>query len=306
MRGRAIDDAGMRNCNDLADLIGRLAPEDGIVETTLERVSLVRSSAQTEPVHTLYPPSICLVAQGRKQVTISGRPFLYDPSSFLIVGIDLPVIGAVVSASPEAPFLCLRLELDRALLAEIVTTRADMPAAEQASPLATSAATPGLIDAAVRLLALTEDQAEARHLAPLAEREILHRILSGPHGALLRQIASGEGRLGQIERVVRFLRGSYREAFAVDDLAAMAGMSLSSFHEHFRAVTTMTPLQFRNHIRLQEARRMMVMDGLTAAEAGFAVGYESPSQFSRDYVRIHQLSPKRDVARLRGQDARFG
>lgn len=275
-------------------------------ETLLARLSLVRSSSPTEPIHTLYPPSFCLVAQGRKQVTISDRRLVYDSSSYLVVGIDLPVIGAVISASAETPFLCLRLELDRALLADILTERPQAGvAAPPASALGTSAATPQLIDAAARLLALIDEPDEAPHLAPLVERELAHRLLSEPQGPLLRQIASGEGRVGQIDRVVRFIRTSYREAFSVEELAAIAGMSVSAFHEHFRAVTTMTPLQFRNLIRLQEARRLMIMDGMTAAEAGFVVGYDSPSQFSRDYVRLHQAPPKKDVARLRGHYAQL-
>jgi AraC-like DNA-binding protein len=296
----------MRNCADLATLVARNAPADGVFETGLERVSLVRSSAPTEPIHTFYPPSICIVAEGEKQVTIGGRVLRYDRSSFLVVGIDLPAIGAVVSASAAAPFLCLRLELDRGLLADVLAERDEAETGEAIAATGTSRATPELIDAAARLLGLAEDTAEARHLAPLVEREMLHRILSGQHGVWLRQIVRGENRLGQIDRVVRFLRTAYREPTSVDALAAMAGMSLSSFHAHFRAITAMTPLQFRNHIRLQEARRLMMTDGLTAAEAGFAVGYDSPSQFSRDYTRIHRLSPRRDVARLRGQDMQIG
>lgn len=296
----------MWSCAQLAALISRHAPGEGVFETRLPRVSLVRSSCPTEPLHTLYPPSFCLVAQGRKQVAIAGQRIEYDPASFLVVGIDLPAIGAVISASAAEPFLCLRLEFDRGVLAEVLTQRPETAATASPKALGTSAATPELVDATARLLALADEPEDALHLAPLVEREIVHRLLAGPQGPLLRQIASGEGRLGQIDRVVRFIRGSYRETFCIEQLADLAGMSVSAFHAHFRAVTTMTPLQFRNHIRLQEARRLMVMEGLTAAQAGFRVGYDSPSQFSRDYARIHRAPPKQDVARLRGQYAQLG
>jgi AraC-like DNA-binding protein len=289
----------MRNRQDLSDSIARWAPADGIFETALPRIGLVRSSSPTEPIHTLYPPSLCLVAQGRKQVTIGGRAIVYDEASLLVVGIELPVMGAVVSASEAEPFLCLRLEFDRTVLGHVLASWPDEPPSPPAEALGNSAATSEMFDAAVRLLALLEPGQDTKHLAPLVEQEILHRLLAGAQGPLLRQIAAGEGRLGQIDRAVRFIRASYREVFSVEDLAAIAGMSLSAFHAHFRAVTSMTPLQFRNHIRLQEARRLMILDGMTAAEAGFAVGYDSPSQFSRDYARIHRAPPRQDIARLR-------
>lgn len=296
----------MQNRKNLSESIARWALTDGIFETTLPRVGLVRSSSPTEPIHTLYPPSLCLVAQGRKQVTIGGRAIVYDASSLLVVGIDLPVMGAVISASEDEPFLCLRLEFDRTVLGNVLAAWPDATPSPPAEALGNSAATPELFDAAVRLLALLEPGQDAEHLAPLIEQEVLHRLLAGPQGPLLRQIAAGEGRLGQIDRAVRYIRASYRDAFSVDDLAAIAGMSLSAFHAHFRAVTSMTPLQFRNHIRLQEARRLMILDGMTAAEAGFSVGYDSPSQFSRDYARIHRAPPRQDIARLRGAHATAG
>ncbi|TRO94536.1 AraC family transcriptional regulator [Glycocaulis profundi] len=289
----------MRNQRDLAALIARLAPEDGMIGTPVPRVGLVRSSAATEPLHTLYTPSLCLVAEGRKQVTMGGRVFTYDPASFLVVGIDLPTVGAVVSASPDAPYLCMRLEFDRAVIADVIAGT-DGPASGQAAA-GVSQASPGLIDAAARLLALAGEPEMVPALAPLIEREIIHRVLAGPQGGMLRQIASGQGRLGRVDRAVRHIRAHYREAVTIDELAGLAGMSPSAFHEHFREVTGMSPLQFRTRIRLHEARRLMLMDGAGAAEAGFAVGYESPSHFNRDYARVHGAPPRRDIDALRGQ-----
>lgn len=284
---------------DLAGLIGRHAPEDGEHATALPRVDLLRFSSVTEPLHTLYEPSCCLLAQGRKRAILGEQTHVYEASEYLMVGVDLPVIGAVVEASPEAPYLGIRLELNRGVLAELLSA-GEAPRGEVAG-LGLSRATPQLIDAAVRMLRLLDEPGDAAVLAPLVERELLHRLLSGPQGGILRQIAQGESRLNQIRKAIDFIRQNYRRAFAVEDLAAVAGMSPSSFYEHFRTITAMTPLQYRNRIRLQEARRLMVMEGMTAAEAGFHVGYDSPSQFSRDYARVHRVPPRRDVAQLMGR-----
>lgn len=287
----------MERQRELAGLIASHAPRDGIYETALPRVRLFRSSQVTEPLQTLYEPSCCIVAQGRKRATIGDVEHLYDASTYLVVGVDLPVIGAVVEASGELPYLCLQLELDRPALAEMLLR--DGVNVGTGPAFGVSEATPELLDAAVRLLRLLDSPEEAGVLAPLFEREILYRLVRGPRGELMRQIASSESRLSRINRCIGFLRENFCEPATVADLAAIAGMSPSSFFQHFRAVTSMSPLQFRTRIRLQEARRLMVTEGITAAEAGFRVGYESPSQFSRDYTRVHHRPPRQDVARLR-------
>ena len=288
----------MDTLTDLAALIARHSPGDGEHHVTLARVGLIRSSSVTEPLHTLYEPSCCIVAQGRKRATAGETHHVYDAAHYLVVGVDLPVIGAVIEASADAPYLSLRLELNRDLLAEMV--QGQPVGADDTKGAGVSEATPQLIDAAARLLRLL-DAPEDAALAPLIEQEILHRLLNGSQGGILRQIANGESRLSQIRRAVDFIRQNYGTPFAIEDLASIAAMSQSSFYEHFRSVTAMSPLQFRTHIRLQEARRLMVMDGITAAEAGFRVGYESPSQFNRDYVRVHHVPPRQDVARMMGE-----
>lgn len=297
-KARETSHAGaMETITDLAALIDRHAAVDGNFDTVLPRVGVIRSSATTEPLHTLYKPSCCIVAQGRKRATIGDTNYIYDAAHYLVVGVDLPVIGAVIEASPEAPYLCLRLEFDRTLLNEMIAgapARDENPAAARVSET-----TPRLIDAAARLLGLLDTPEDAPVLAPLVEREILHRLISGPQGGLIRQIASGESRLNQIGRAVDYVCRNFGSPFAIEELADIAGMSSSSFYEHFRAAMAMSPLQFRTQIRLQEARRLMIVEGMTAAEAGFRVGYDSPSQFNRDYVRVHKETPKRDVARMR-------
>lgn len=291
----------METIAELAGLISRHAPLDGSFDTALPRVGLIRSSALTEPLHTLYKPSCCIVAQGRKRAVIGETTHIYDAAHCLVIGVDLPVIGAVIEASADEPYLCFKLEFDRNILADMISRPLERDDAFAAARL--SATTPRLIDASVRMLSLLDEPGDAAVLAPLVEREILYRLLTGPQGGMLRQIANGESRLNQIGRAVDYVCRNFQAPFAIDDLAAIAGMSASSFYEHFRATMAMSPLQFRTQIRLQEARRLMVVEGMTAAEAGFRVGYDSPSQFSRDYRRIHQATPRRDVARMRASVA---
>ncbi|MBB3592261.1 AraC-like DNA-binding protein [Rhizobium sp. BK529] len=287
----------MEKIAELADLIDRHAGTDGSFDTALPRVGIIRSSARTEPIHTLYEPSCCIVAQGRKRAVIGDSVHVYDAAHYLVVGVDLPVIGAVVEASASRPYLCLRLQLDRGLLAQMLPAiQGRLPESPAAG---VSATTPDLLDAAVRMMRLLDTPEDAEVLAPLIEKEILYRLIRGPQGALLRQIANGESRLNQIGRAIDFVRKNFSEPFAIEHLASVAGMSASSFYEHFKTVMAMSPLQFRTQLRLQEARRLMVTEGLTAAEAGFRVGYDSPSQFSRDYVRVHNVPPRRDIERMR-------
>lgn len=287
----------MEKIAELAELIDRHTSTDGSFDTALPRVGIIRSSARTEPIHTLYEPSCCIVAQGRKRAVIGDSVHVYDAAHYLVVGVDLPVIGAVVEASANRPYLCLRLQLDRSLLAEMLPAVCGRPPESPAAGV--SATTPELIDAAARMLRLLDTPDDAEVLAPLVEREILYRLVRGPQGALLRQIANGESRLSQIGRAIDFVRKNFSEPFAIEHLASVAGMSASSFYEHFKTVMAMSPLQFRTQLRLQEARRLMVTERLSAAEAGFRVGYDSPSQFSRDYVRVHNVPPRRDIERLR-------
>ncbi len=252
------------------------------------------------PMPTLYKPSLCIVASGSKRVELGTTSYLYDAATFLAVSVDLPVTGTVVDASSDQPFLCLRLDIDVGVLCELVLEGyGEPPTGSTPVGLMRGRTTPELVDAAIRLLRLLDAPADAVPLAPLAEREILYRLLTGPTAGMMRHIASADSHLSQISRAIAWLRDHYQEVFTVEDLACNVGMSPSAFHLHFKAVTTMSPLQFRNALRLQSARRMMVADGLDAATAGFEVGFQSPSQFSRDYARFFGASPLRDTRRLR-------
>jgi AraC-like DNA-binding protein len=290
----------MEQIKELADLIGRHAPQDGMHKSPLPRLTLIRSSTSSHPQPAVYEPALVIVAQGRKRVLLGDRSFAYDPASFLLVSVDLPVVGCVIEASAEEPYLCLKLDLNRPVLTELLLEHgAATPPASAPAGLAVSRTTPALLDSVVRLARLLDTPADAAALAPLAEREILYRLLTGEQGHLVRHIACAESRLSQVSRAIAWIKQNFRDRFSIDAVAAEAGMSASSLHEHFRAVTTMTPLQYQKQLRLQEARRLMLAEGLDAATAGFRVGYESPSQFSREYRRLFGAPPASDITRLR-------
>ena len=296
----------MEELGKLRDIITRHLGGDGLVDTIVPRLSLIRSDAVTEPLHTLYDPSYCLVVSGRKRARIGVREVVYAAGDGLAVGMDLPVIGAVIEADRSAPYLCLKITLDRPTLADLLLAAprhcAGLHSGHQAGFAAkVAAAPPDLLDAVLRFARLLDRPDDASVLAPLIEREILYRLITGAQSDILRQIAAGESGLGRVGRAVDYLRRHYAEPTAIEDLARLAGMSPSSFHEHFRAATAMSPLQFRTRIRMHEARRLMVAEGLSAAEAGFRVGYDSPSQFSRDHVRLYERPPRQDLARMRAE-----
>lgn len=248
----------------------------------------------------VYEPSLCLAVSGRKRVLLGDASFIYDSAQFLVVSVVLPVSGMVVDASTDDPYLCLKLDLDVAVLGELLLAHdARVPRSDHTPSIAVGDTDAGLLDAALRLLRLLDAPDDIAALAPLAEREILYRLLTGPQGAMLRHIATADTRLHQISRAVTWIKDHYAGTLSIDHLAGLAGMSPSSFHEHFKKVTRFSPLQYRTRLRLLEARRLMVSDAMDAASAGFQVGYDSPSQFNRDYSRAFGLPPLRDAARLR-------
>jgi AraC-like DNA-binding protein len=290
----------MEQLRELADLVGRHTPHEGMHSTALQRLSLIRYSTATQPHHSVYDPALCIVVQGRKRALLGETAYVYDPASFLIVSVDLPVVGCVIEASAQEPYLCLKLDLNLPALSELLLEYGGAPSASAAGPgLALSKMDPNLLDSVVRLLRLLDTPADRAALAPLAEREILYRLLTGEQGHLVRQVACAESRLSQVSRAIAWIKNNYRDRFSIEAVAAEARMSASSLHEHFRAVTTMSPLQYQKQLRLQEARRLMLAEALDAATAGFRVGYESPSQFSREYRRLFGAPPASDITRLR-------
>lgn len=286
----------------LVDIVGRHVQSDGIHSTAIPGVSLIRSGTPTMPMPAVYEPTLCLVAQGRKQAMLGTTAYVYDPAKYLIASVDLPVMGSVIEASEAVPYLCLALDLDTTELSDLVL-RHPLPEENGSVPpsgIALNDTTPELLDAAVRLAGLLDSPGDIEVLAPLVIREILYRLLTGNGNSIIRQMAQADSRLNQIAKAITWLRSHYNETCRIDDLVDIAGMSRSSFHTHFKAVTSMSPLEFRNQLRLQEARRLMVTEAVEAADAGYRVGYESPSQFSRDYARMFGMPPAKDAWRLRG------
>ena len=293
----------MEQIKELADIVERHAPGDGMHPSPLKRLTLIRSSTSTLPHPGVYEPALVIVAQGTKRALLGEHSYVYDPASFLIVSVDLPVVACVIEASPEQPYLCLKLDLNLPVLSELLLEHGGgqaTPYAPSFSPgLALSRTTPEFLDSTVRLARLLDKPGDQAALAPLAEREILYRLLTGEQGHLVRSLACAESRLSQISRAIAWIKVNVHSRFTIEAVAAEAGMSPSSLYEHFRAVTTMSPLQYQKSLRLQEARRLMLSEALDAATAGFRVGYESPSQFSREYRRLFGAPPASDIAQLR-------
>ncbi len=269
--------------------------------TAIPGVTLMRADAPTMPVGSLHRPLLCIIAQGRKRVLLGEKLFEYDAAKYLIASVDLPITGEICEASAKTPYLAMSVGLDPATLAAMLL---DMPqSGDGGKPfpgLAVSPMTPDLLDPVLRLLRLLDRPAGRQNAgAPLAEREILYRLLLGPQGAMLRQIALADSRLSQISHAIQWIKQNYDRPFRIETLAAIAHMSPSSLHRHFKQVTAMSPLQFQKRIRLQEARRRVLGLEADAASVGFSVGYESPSQFSREYSRLFGVPPGRDAAQLR-------
>jgi AraC-like DNA-binding protein len=261
-------------------------------------LSVGQATELTAPTHGLYKPMLCFVLQGAKRVMIGERSLEYRAGQLLVASIDLPVIGQVIEASVERPLMVLMLALDPATIAALLIDLPHAGEGEAESGISISPITAELIDPLLRMTRLLDSPQDVPVMAPMLEREILYRVLQGPQGAILRQIAQSDSRLSRVRRAIDWIGQNYTEPLKVEHLASLAGMSASSFHRHFKAVTAMSPLAYHKKIRLQEARRRLIMTPADAARVAYAVGYESPSQFSREYSRLFGLPPMRDAARL--------
>ncbi len=264
-----------------------------------EGVFAVMAEARTEMQHHVLEPTFVVVAQGAKRAMLGDEVFEYRGGQFLVVGVVLPIAGGVIEASPELPYLAAGLTLKTATISSLLLEMdpADMAASEPAG-FAISDAPEDLLDTVVRMLRLKDSPRDAAVLGPLVERELVWRLLHGAQGAMVRQIGLADSRLSQIGRAIRFIRAHHAEPISIPMLADMVAMSESSFHRHFRGATTMSPLQFQKLIRLQEARARILSDAGDVAAIGYSVGYDSPSQFSREYSRLFGAPPGRDKARL--------
>jgi AraC-like DNA-binding protein len=285
----------------LGERIARWTDNGDRYETGIPGLSLHQRSEPSPPISIMYEPRICVVAQGAKRVLLGDDTYVYDTHHYLITSVDLPTVVQIINASPEKPYLGLVLRLDQREISQLmVDSNLPPPRPQQSSRgMATSEVTQPLITAFQRLIDLLDEQKDIPILAPIIKREIFYRLLVGDQGARLRQMASAGSQSQQIARAIYWLKSNFTQPLRIDDLATQVNMSTSTFHHHFRAVTAMSPLQYQKWLRLNEARRLMLADNQDAAAAAFQVGYESPSQFSREYNRLFGDSPLRDITNLR-------
>jgi AraC-like DNA-binding protein len=287
---------------EIADIIGRFVKADAEYRTAINGLFFNRRSSANQPLHTEQWPCFALVLQGAKSLTLGGEVYRYGVGDYLVVSIDLPVVSTVTEASPPKPHLGLGMVINPDRLQEVlgrINLARPSFAPKNIRGVAVNTAPPELLDASVRLLRLLDRPNDIPAMAPLIEQEILYRLLVGPFGPRLLQIAMTETASNKIARAVAWLRQNFTRPLRIEDLAERVGMSASSLHHHFKAVTAMTPMQYQKQLRLHEARRLMLVERIDVGTAGYSVGYQSPSQFSREYSRLYGQSPLRDVGGLR-------
>jgi AraC-like DNA-binding protein len=289
----------------LAQIIGAQISKPGDYATAIAGLGFFRREHPAPPIVCMVEPSIILVARGEKQLWVGGEGYPYDTSRFLITSLDLPANSEVLAASPEQPCLGLTLKLDLRMLAELIA-QSDLPPTRVrsvAKGVGIGSVTSAMLASFERLLALFDEPESIPVLAPLIQREIHYRLLQSDQAGRLRQITSVDGQGYRIAKAIDWLKLNYTSALRVDELAAKVQMSTPTFHHHFRQLTAMSPLQYQKWLRLNEARRLMLNEHQDVSSAAFKVGYESPSQFSREYSRLFGVAPKRDIAVLRGANS---
>jgi len=283
--------------NELRALAARA--ENRRTETGIPRVAMVQGEVPEHLLAAVYDPMINLILQGSKSMTVGDRTLRYDPATYFVMSIELPAVGKVHPAVTGEPYLAVSLTLTPAILATLLT---DLPKpaerSDQDAGFSVATVTPELMDAWVRMLRLMDRPHDIAALAPVYEREILYRVLQGPQGGMLREIATPDTAMARVSLAIQWIRRDFAEPIRVDDLAQKAAMSVSAFHRHFKAVTNLSPLQYQKRVRLLQARTLLVANARSVTRAAFEVGYESPTQFSRDYARVFGLPPARDAARI--------
>lgn len=271
------------------------ADQDGIAPTPVRGMTAIRAAGRTQLSYQIPRPLVCLVLQGSKLVTMGSQSFTFNAGDSLLITADVPTVSQIVKASAAAPYYSLVMDLDPAVIAELVT---GMAAAEESGglPVRIEATDARVAESALRMMRLLERPSSIPVLQDALIRECHYWLLCGRHGAAIRRLGLPDSHVRRVARAVALLRADYARRLPVEQLAAAAGMSPSSFHQHFRAVTSLTPLQFQKQLRLIEARRLMLAEGVNASNAAFTVGYESVQQFTREYGRMFGQPPGRDMA----------
>lgn len=284
----------------LCDLIDKYCEPDGSVRTDIDPVWLYRTSTPSLKVPTIYKPCLCLIVSGTKEVTLGHEVFCYQPGQLLAASVDLPIVGHVTKASSEIPYRSLSLDLDPQMLSELVTSM-NMDIAtdgESTRGLFVEQTSAELVNAVLRVVELIEHPQEIPVMLPLLMREVHYRLLQTGKGALIARLAMGGSNMQRISTVLQVIKNNFEKPLRVDELARHVNMSPSSFHHHFKQVTAMSPLQYQKRLRLTAARQIMLAEMKDAASAAYAVGYESTSQFSREYARMFGAPPMRDVTSI--------
>ncbi|WP_339270100.1 AraC family transcriptional regulator [Paenibacillus sp. FSL R5-0744] len=287
--------------NELLKIIDCYSEQDGVHQTAIPSLFFMRDSNASIPRHGVYKPSFCMVVQGAKEVWLAQERFRYTPSDYLIASVHLPVIAQVTEATPDVPYLGFKLEFTPSQILEVLqNTEVRVYAKENPKrAMFVSQMESSLMDAVLRLARLLDQPKDIPVLAPLFTKEIIYRVLQGQNGIALEHIVMEGSSTHQIKDVIEHIMNNYASSFKIEELAEIANMSVSSFHRYFKEVTAMSPIQFQKHLRLQEARRLLLIESADATDVAFRVGYESPSQFSREYSRMFGFPPKQDVKRLK-------
>jgi len=285
---------------ELADIIERFSDSDGVHPTTIEGVYCIRLSDINARLPRVYNPCVCVVVQGRKQVLLEEEIYEYESGQYLAVSVDLPVIGAVTEGSSDKPYFCLQIDLDLPQIAEVLAHGEIQirPLSSTCRGIFVGDTDAVLIDCVLRLARLLDAPRDINLLAPLIKREFYYRLLTGLYGHVIAQQARTGSQMQRIGLAIRELQRNYDKPVVVEELAARIGMSVSSFHAHFKTVTAMSPLQYQKRLRLLEARQIMLAEQRDAASTAYRVGYESPSQFNREYARLFGNPPARDIRML--------
>ncbi|MCM3626101.1 AraC family transcriptional regulator [Paenibacillus glycanilyticus] len=290
-----------RKQSELVEIIKRYAVEDGVHGTAVPSLFFMRRSNVTGPTHGVYKPSFCMILQGGKEVWLSQDRFKYNPADYLVASVHLPVTTQITKATPELPYFGLKLEFSPSQILKVMhdskirvspkeNTKRAMYVSRIESPL---------LDAVIRLAGLLDHPEDIPMLAPLYTEEILYRVLQGENGDILKGIVMEESSIQQIRDVIEHIMKHFSHACRIEELADIANMSVSTFHRHFKEVTAMSPIQFQKQMRLQEARRLLLTESADASDVAFRVGYESTSQFSREYSRMYGFPPIQDIKRLK-------
>ncbi|MES1260473.1 MAG: AraC family transcriptional regulator [Acidobacteriota bacterium] len=305
VRTVATRDLSLELRSEFASRVAQLAGSAEKQATLIPRLTLHQRTAPTAACHVTCEPSIVVVAQGRKEIQIGGQPVTYDSSRYLLTSVDLPTVTRVAEASAAQPCLAATLQLDLSLVRELLSRDefhlSPLPA--DSPGMSTAPATAEFLGAWCRLLDLLLHPADIPFLSGLIEREIMYRVLRGPEGASLRAVATSGDQSHRTAKAIAWIRTNYTKPLRIDELAEVAGMAVSTLHHRFRALTGMSPLQYQKQIRLQAARARMLTDDVDAATAAFEAGYESASQFNREYSRLFGQPPIRDVRNLRSPGA---